>query len=108
MSLYSDGKAVDVVADKAIEKDKLVVVQGFHGIAMANASSGDEVALEIALREHTAVVPAGLAVAKGALLYLTSAGVFSTTASGNRLVGKATSAKDANNVITFVLLPQSA
>lgn len=108
MSLYSDGKAIDVRATGPVTKDEVVVIDGFHGVAMTDAVSGDELAIEVALREHTANVGGSLAVAKGDLLYKTSAGAWSKTATNNRLVAKATSAKDANNVITFVLLPQSA
>ena len=43
----------------------------------------------------------------GTLIYYDKATKkLTTTDTGNRLVGRVTSAKDSNNVITFILLPQ--
>lgn len=106
-TLRSDGKAVEVVVSKAYTKGDVVLEQGFHGIAMENAASGDTIAIEIALREHEVNV-GSVAAAKGAVLYLTSAGAISATASGNRPFLKVTLAKDANNYVWGVLLPQVA
>jgi predicted RecA/RadA family phage recombinase len=39
-----DGKAVDVVAPKAVEKGDPTVAQGFFGIAMSTVASGETVA----------------------------------------------------------------
>jgi predicted RecA/RadA family phage recombinase len=106
-TLRSDGKAVDVAAPADITKGDVVLANGFHGIAMASASSGETVALEIALREHEVVVPGSVSAAKGATLYLTSAGAITATAGSNRPFLKVTVAKDSNNVVWGVLLPQS-
>lgn len=105
-TLRSDGKAVDVTVDAAVEKGDVVLAQGFHGIAMGDAASGEEVALEIALREHEINV-GSVTAAKGATLYLTPAGAITATASTNRPFLKVTVAKDANNYVWGVLLPQS-
>lgn len=106
-TLRSDGKAVDVVVTADVTKGDVVLVDGFHGIAMGSAASGEEVALEIATREHEITVPGSVTAPKGTTLYLTSAGVITATATGNRAFAKVTVAKDANNVVWAVLLPQS-
>jgi predicted RecA/RadA family phage recombinase len=105
-TLRSDGKAVDVTVSAVVTKGDVVLAQGFHGIAMADAASGEDVALEIALREHEVNVGA-TAAAKGAVLYLTPAGAITATSSSNRPFLKVTVAKDSNNIVWGVLLPQS-
>lgn len=104
----SDGKAVDVTVSAEVEKGDVVLAEGFHGIAMGNAASGEEVALEIALREHEVNVGESVAAAKGAVLYLTAAGAITATVGSNRPFLKVTKAKDANNYVWGVLLPQVA
>lgn len=108
-SLRSDGKAVDVVYTRATPKEKGTpdLISGFHGILMASASSGDTVALEIALREHEITVPAEVTADKGDILYIDTDGVISNT-NTNRAFAKVTVAKDSNNVCWVVLLPQGA
>lgn len=103
----SDGKAVDVTVSADVEKGDVVVAEGFFGIAMGDASSGEDVALEIATREHEIVVPNGVTAAKGDVLYITSAGVITNTSSNNKAFLKVTVAKDSNDVVWGVLLPQA-
>lgn len=107
-SLRSDGKAVDIAYNYSTPKEKgnPVLIDGFHGILMDNASSGETVAIEIATREHEITVPGGVTAAKGAILYITSAGVITNTKSGNRAFLKVTEAKDSNNIVWGVILPQ--
>lgn len=102
----SDGKAVDVTVDKTVTKGDPVRAEGFSGIAMQDAVSGETIAIEIALREHEITVGSGVTANKGDVLYITSAGALTTTSSGNTAFCKVTQAKDANNVIWAVLLPQ--
>lgn len=105
-TLRSDGKAVDVTVAGTITKGDVVLAEGFFGIAMQDAVSGEEIAIEIALREHELNV-GSIAAAKGAILYLTGAGVITATKSTNTPFLKVTQAKDANNFVWGVLLPQS-
>lgn len=106
-SLRSDGRAVDVVTVAAVTKGNPAVAQGWHGIAMRSVASGETVALEVAAREHEINVGA-VAAAKGAILYLTSAGVVTDVATGNRPFIKVTKAKNAANYVWGILLPQTA
>lgn len=101
-----DGKAVDVTYTGAtpLEKGSVALIDGFHGILMSAASSGDEVALEIAQRVHEINV-GNLAAAKGAILYLDSSGDLSVTTS-DRPAFKVVKAKDANNIAWVLILPQ--
>lgn len=106
----SDGKAVDVTysrTDKVGVKGDPVYADGFHGILMQNASLNDKVAIEIAQREHEIQLPEGVTGAIGAIIYITSGGVLTNTASGNRPFCKVTVAKDSNDVIWGILLPQA-
>jgi hypothetical protein len=73
---------------------------------MADGSSGDTIAIEIALREHEIEVGAGITAAKGDILYIDTSGDI-TNDSGDTPFMKVTSAKDANNIVWGVLLAQS-
>ena len=106
-TLRSDGRAVEVVVTTAVAKGDAVLADDWHGIAMGSASSGETVALEIAAREHELNIGSVVA-AKGALLYLdASTGAITATSSGNRPFIKVTVAKDANNYVWGILLPQT-
>lgn len=104
-TLRSDGKAIDIVLTEVVEKGSVVLYNGFFGITMASGSSGDTVAIEIAQREHEIAIPEGLTANVGDILYLSSAGVITTTNTDKPFM-KVTVAKDANNYVWGVLLPQ--
>lgn len=104
-TLRSDGKAVEVTLTSTVSKGDVVLADGFFGIAMQSGSSGDVVALEIAQREHEIEIPSGLSADKGDILYLNSSGVITTTDSDTPFM-KVTKAKDANNYVWGILLPQ--
>lgn len=102
----SDGKAVDVTVEKTVTKGDVVVAEGFAGIAMQDAVSGESIALEIATREHEITVGSGVTAAKGDVLYVDATGTITNTNTDTPFC-KVTVAKDANNVVWAVLLPQS-
>ncbi len=116
--LESDGKAVDVLLSYTVAKDQVAVVEGWLGIAGESGDSGDYIALAVDDREYQFTVPAGLAVAKGAIVYIEVADLtghvpddeaWSTSAgSGKVAFFKATAAKDGNNVVTGILLAKNA
>lgn len=74
---------------------------------MQDAVSGETIALEIAQREHEINI-GSVAGAKGAILYITAAtgAITATAGSGKAPFAKVTVAKDSNNVVWAVLLPQ--
>lgn len=110
----SDGNAVNVTLSYTVDKDKIAVVEGWVGIAGSSGDSGDTIALAVDNREYQITVPAGLAVAKGAILYITVATItghypddaaYTTTAGAGKVAfAKATAEKDANNVVTAIML----
>ncbi len=108
-SLRSDGKSVKVTApDAGATKGLPYYLDGFHGIALGSASSGEELALEITNREFEIEVGSGVTAAKGDVLYIhADHSVDATSASGVAFC-KVTVAKDANNIIWAILLPQGA
>jgi hypothetical protein len=115
----SDGKAVNVTLNAGdVVKGAVVYVDGWLGIAGEDADSGDTLALIADDREYQFEVPAGLAVAKGAIVYITVATVtghypddeaYTTTAGAGKLAFfKATAAKDSNNIVTGVMIAHNA
>lgn len=103
-SFRSDGKAVDVTLDAAVEKNDPVLQEGWAGIALADGDSGDTIAIEVE-REHEIVVGSSVTAAKGDILYISDAGVITNT-NTDRPFMKVTIAKDANDVVAGKLLPQ--
>lgn len=105
----SDGKAVEVTLLETKAKGSLVLLEGFFGITMQSGSSGDTVAIEIAQRENELLIPADVTANKGDVLYLTPAGVIDDTDNSGANVAflKVTKAKDANNYVWGILLPQA-
>lgn len=114
--LESDGKAVHVSLTSSVNKNQLVVVEGWLGIASDDGISGDTIALSIDEREYQVTVPSGLAVAKGDKIYIEVADLtghipddtaYSTTSGAGKVAFfKATAAKDGNNVVLGKMLPQ--
>lgn len=116
----SDGKSVlvTVPANTEVVAQSFVLLDGFFGIAMDSVKTGAgetaEIALNIAQEEYeTDQITTADAFKKGDLVYYKTSTKKLTldpgaTETPNRLVGKATSDKDANNVISFILLPQQA
>ena len=99
-----DGKSVDVHVDFAVEKGDPIYAEGFSGVALGSAASGESVAIEVESRVHALSV-GGLSAAKGDVIYITDAGALSTTNTDN-LFGKVVRAKDANSIAWIRLVSQ--
>lgn len=112
----SDGKSVVVTVPENtnIEAQTFVEVEGFFGVAMQSISTSagetEELVINIEQAEYeTDNITTTNTFEVGTLIYYDKGTKkLTTTDTGNRLVGRATSAKDSNNVITFILLPQQA
>lgn len=114
----SDGLAVNVSLLYTVNKDAVIYVEGWLGTAGEDGDSGETIALIADDREHQFTVPAGLAVAKGAIVYITVATVtghypddeaYTTSAGAGKLAFfKATAAKDANNIVTGIMIAHNA
>lgn len=117
----SDGQSVKVTvpASTVIEQGKFYVLDGFFGMAVQSVTTGagetSQAILNIEQAEYeTSQITAADAFNKGDKVYWNASAKLLTTApnndaSGNpqnRPVGRVTAAKDANNVIWFVLGPQ--
>lgn len=104
-TLRSDGKAVEVTLTAPTEKGVQVYLDGFFGITMQAGSSGEDVAIEIAQREHELEVGSGITAAKGDILYIDADGAITNDNTDVPFM-KVTVAKDANNYVWGILLPQ--
>jgi len=110
----SDGKSVVVTVPENTEiaAQTFVLLDGFFGDAMESVKTGAgetaEIAISIEQAEYeTDQITAADTYKAGDLLYFKeSTKKFTTVAENNRLVGRVTSGKDENNVISFILLPQ--
>lgn len=116
--LESDGKAVNVDLLYTVLKGALAVVDGWVGVAGSSGDSGDSIALAVDDREYQVVVPSGLAVSKGDILYIESADVTGhtpddtayTTSPGAGKVAfmKATADKSATHMVTGIMLAKAS
>lgn len=110
----SDGKSVRVTvpAKTTVEAQKFYLLGGFFGAAMESVTTGtgqtDEVILNIEQAEfETDQIDTTQAFAAGTQVYWDATkSKLTETATDNRLVGRITNAKDAKNVIWFLLGPQ--
>ena len=114
----SDGKSVVVTVPENTEiaAQTFVLLDGFFGVAMESVKTGAgktaKIAISIEQAEYeTDQITVADTYEAGDLLYFKeSTKKFTTvaaqTAVNNRLVGRVTSGKDGNNVISFILLPQ--
>lgn len=114
----SDGKAVNVDLLYTVEAGEVAVVDSWLGIAGGRGDSGDSIALAVDDREYQVVVPSGLSVSKGAIIYIEIADVtghtpddtaYGTSAGSGKLAFiKATAAKDSNNVVTGIMIAKAS
>ncbi len=116
--LESDGKSIGVDLLYTVAAGQLAVVDGWLGIVEAGGASGDHVAMNIDQREYQYTVPASLEVAKGQIVYVEVADLtghkpdnsaYSTSAGAGKVAAfKATMAKNTDNIVTGVMLPNLA
>jgi hypothetical protein len=115
---YSDGKAVNVDLIATVAKGSLIYADDWLGIAGGSGDSGDTIALIADDREYTFLVPAGLSVSKGEIVYITVATVtghypddeaYTTSAGAGQLaLFKATADKDDNDIVPGIMLAHNA
>jgi hypothetical protein len=114
----SDGRAVNVSLTAAVVKGAVMYAEGWLGIAGGDGASGDSVACIVDEREYQFKVPAGLTVTKGLIVYITVATTtghypddeaYTTSAGAGKIAFfKATAAKDANNIVTGVMIAKAS
>jgi plastocyanin len=112
--LESDGRAVAVTLSSTVEKNQVIYVQGWLGIANRDGASGATITLNVERREYQFTVPAALTVNKGDTVYVDvtdltghipdDTAYYTASGSNRAALFKATAAKDAANVVTGILL----
>lgn len=110
----SDGQSVKVIVPEntVIVAQNFYLLDGFFGAAMQSVTTGpgetSEVVLNIEQAEYeTDQISTSQPFKKGTAIYWNeSTKKFTETETDNRLVGRVTADKDANNVIWFILGPQ--
>lgn len=113
--IESDGKSFEVNLLYTVAAGQVAVVDGWVGIIEVGGVSGDAVAMNVDQREYQWTVPSSLSVAKGATVYITIATVtghkpddaaWTTSAGAGKIaLFKATKAKDSNNIVRGIMLP---
>jgi hypothetical protein len=110
----SDGKSVRVVVPQntTIVAENFYLINTYFGVAKQSVTTGAgetaEIVLDIEQAEYeTDNIVTGESYPIGAALYWDdTAKKFTVTSTSNLLVGRVSSAKDAKNVIWFILGPQ--
>lgn len=116
--LESDGKAVNVDLLYTVAAKSVIYAEGWLGLAGDSGDSGDTIALVADDREYQFEVPTGLSVSKGDIVYITVATVtghypddeaYGTSAGAGKIAFfKATADKDANDIVTGIMLAHNA
>jgi len=114
----SDGKAVNVTLVSTVQSQQVIYAEQWVGVAVGSGDSGDTIAMDVDQVERQFEVPSTLTVNKGDIVYLTLANrtgnvfadnAYSTSAGAGKVAFfKATATKDANNVVTGIVLNQLA
>ncbi len=112
----SDGQSVKVTVPEntTIVQGNFYLLDGFFGMAIRGVATGAgetaQAVLNLEEAEYeTSQINTGDAFTVGAKVYYNSStGLLTTTAEGSRFVGVVTQAKDSNNVIWFLFMPNSA
>lgn len=114
--LDNDGKAVDVSLLYTVDSMQVAYVEGWLGINNRSGNSGDAAVLTIDRRAYQFTVPSGLSVSKGDTVYIDMSDLtghipddtaYSTTSGADKkALFKALEDKDANHVVTGILLPE--
>ncbi len=115
---YSDGQSVTLSVTATVVTDQVAVIEGWLGITNGSADSGGQVALDLTLTERQMEVPAAFAPVIGDIIYITIATItghtpddaaYTTTAGAGKIaLGKVTVAKDGNDILEYIRLPNLA
>lgn len=103
--------AVDVVANKDLEKDVPVYLDGFHGFTLDRVLEDEAVAIDVQGAIWEFAVPSAVVAPVGTTLYISTDGdhtISATAGAGAVAFAKVTVAKDANNIVWAKQLPQVA
>jgi hypothetical protein len=101
----SDGKAVNVTLTTTVAKGAVIYAEGWLGIAGSDGESDDVIACIVDDREYQFEVPTGLTV-NGE--YPDDEAYTTTAGAGKRAFFKATADKDANDIVTGIMIAHNA
>lgn len=114
----SDGQSVQLTLSYTVAAKQVAVINGWVGVTETAGESGDEVAVSVQQCERQFTIPSSLDPAIGSIVYIEIADLtghtpddtaYSTTAGAGKVAFfKTTSAKDANDVVTGIVLPNLA
>lgn len=114
----SDGQSVMLTVTATVAADRVAVIDGWVGVTNGSGNSGDLVALGLDLVERQLIVPSGFSPAIGEIIYVTIATITghypddaaytNAAGAGKVALGKVTVAKDANDVLEYITLPNLA
>jgi predicted RecA/RadA family phage recombinase len=110
----NDGKSVTVPATATVAAGDVVYISGWLGIAEDDVDSGEDVAVTVDMRAYQFEVPAGLSVSAGNTVWIDvtdltghkpDSSAYYVASGSNRIrLFRAIEDKDANNVVTGVLI----
>jgi predicted RecA/RadA family phage recombinase len=108
--IYKDGNELVLPVASTVKSGDLVQVGALVGLAQLNAAKGEDGNFYTTLKFNGVVKLSTLvAVTVGAAVYMTSAGVINVTASGNKFIGHAVTAKSTTTAgDIYVRLTQAA
>lgn len=114
----SDGQSVMLTITATVAADRVAVIGGWVGVTNGSGNSGDLVALGLDLVERQLIVPSGFGPAIGDIIYITIATITghypddaaytNSAGAGKVALGKVTVAKDGNDVLEYITLPNLA
>lgn len=111
-NVRGEGARVLVSASAARSSGVPCIEEGFFGFPVKDIASGESGWLDISQREFEVTISSGQTWAKGTLIYLTSGGGLTSTASGNTKVGKVTRVNadggPKSGKVYMLTLPQQA
>lgn len=108
--IYKDGNELVLPVASTVNSGDLVQVGALVGLAQKDAWAGEDGNYYTTLKFNGVVkVSTLVAVTVGAAVYMTSAGVINVTASGNKFIGHAVTAKSTTTAgDIYVRLTQAA
>jgi predicted RecA/RadA family phage recombinase len=108
--IYKDGNELVLPVASTVNSGDLVQVGALVGLAQKDAYLGENGSYYTTLKFNGVVkVTTSVAVTVGAAVYITSAGVINVTASGNKFIGHAVTAKAGTSAgDIYVRLTQAA
>lgn len=115
---YDDGQSVTLTITATVIISQVAVIDGWLGVTNGSGDSGTLISLDIGLVGRQLIVPSGFDPSLGDIIYVTIATITghtpddaaytNTAGAGKIALGKVTVAKDDNDVLEYITLPNLA